>query len=248
MKVAAVQFRPEYSQPAINRDTAVRMILVAIQQGAKLIVLPELCLSGYSMMGFHEAFPLSETVGEGETFRLFQELAVQHGVAIVWGFAERVADDSVPDRLFRLYNSQAIVLPNGNYSTYRKVNRWGQDFLWAEAGKDSPPIVGLYGHQVGLLICRDVRDKGPGMDDFYEPGDADIVAFSTNWGNGGFPANRWIEFAESNKTWLVVANRYGREANNDFGEGGSCIISPNNKVTCEGLAWSAPCIVYAEVP
>jgi predicted amidohydrolase len=162
-------------------------------------------------------------------------------MAIAWGFVEKDAGTS------KLYNSQALVLPNGRYTTYAKVNRWGQDFIWASKGTASPPVIDYLGKKVGLLICRDVRDKSPALDDFYEPGDANIVAFSTNWGDGGFPSNNWVSFAMNNKVWLIVANRYGREANNDFGEGGPCIISPKGEVHCEGLVWSQPCIVYAEV-
>jgi predicted amidohydrolase len=132
-------------------------------------------------------------------------------------------------------------------TSYAKVNRWANDFLWATPGRASPPITDFIGKKIGLLICRDVRDKSEKIEDFYEKGDADVVLFSTNWGRGGFPATNWMNFAENNKTWLVVANRYGREANNDFGDGGSCVISPEGEVHCEGLVWGKDCIVYAEV-
>jgi predicted amidohydrolase len=139
-----------------------------------------------------------------------------------------------------------LALPNGDLSFYAKVNRFANDFLWAEKGTKSPPVVDFQGRKVGLLICRDVRDKAPEWEEFYEPGDADIVAFSSNWGGGGFPATSWVTFAESNRTWLVVANRYGKEANNDFGEGGVCVVSPKGKIFCEGIKWGKPCIVYAD--
>jgi predicted amidohydrolase len=102
--------------------------------------------------------------------------------------------------------------------------------------------------KVGLLICRDVRDK---KDDkwssFYEKGDADIVAMSANWGDGGFPAVSWMEFAKDNKVALIVANRYGKEIPNDFGEGGICVVEPSGKVHCDGIVWNQPCIVYADL-
>ena len=79
------------------------------------------------------------------------------------------------------------------------------------------------------------------------PGDADIVAFSSNWGDGGFPAVNWMDFAKENHTVLVVANRYGQETCNNFGEGGSCIVEPGGKVHCQGLQWNQDCIIYADV-
>ncbi len=75
----------------------------------------------------------------------------------------------------------------------------------------------------------------------------------SNWGDGGFPAVPWIEFARDNDVVLIVANRHGKEVPNDFGEGGVCIITPEgtdahpNGVFCDDLKWNADCIVYADV-
>jgi len=242
MKVAAVQYAPVFKDVRANRQTADRMIRQAVAEGAQLVVLPELCTTGYSFMSKVEAQPFAELVPDGQTFVEFQQLATSLDVAIAWGFMEKDAGTG------KLYNSQALVLPEGRYATYRKINQWGQDFIWSEAGTGSPPVIDYLGKKVGLLICRDVRDKAPEWEDFYEPGDADIVVFSTNWGDGGYPSVNWVKFATNNRTWLIVANRYGREANNNFGEGGPCVISPEGDIHCEGLVWSQPCIVYGEVP
>jgi N-carbamoylputrescine amidase len=242
MKVAAVQYAPVFRAVEANRNTAVKMVHLAAEAGAQLIVLPELCLTGYSFMNKLAAAPFAEVVPESPAFVGFQELSSALDVAIAWGFMEKDPGTG------KLYNAQALVLPEGQYATYRKINRWGQDMIWAEAGTASPPIVDYLGKKVGLLICRDVRDKAPEWDDFYEPGDADIVVFSTNWGDGGYPSVNWHRFATNNEVWLVVANRYGQELNNNFGEGGPCIISPEGEVYCDGLAWNKPCIVYGEVP
>jgi hypothetical protein len=58
------------------------------------------------------------------------------------------------------------------------------------------------------------------------------------------PAVSWMDFVEENKTALAVSNIWGKELNNDFGEGGVCIIEKNGKVHCDGLKWSEDCIVY----
>lgn len=243
MKVAAVQFRPKLGDRRDNIKTMVGLLHEAVQAGAKLVVFPELATTGYSFMSSAEARPLAEVVHDRQgSVGVMSALSQKLGVGIAWGLITE--DPGTGD----LHNSQVVVLPDGTLSTYAKVNRWANDFLWATSGRSSPPVVELQGRKVGLLVCRDVKDKSPEFEDFYEPGDTDAVALSTNWGNGGFPAVRWVDFAMNNKTWLIVANRYGRESNNDFGEGGSCIISPEGRVFCDGLRWNEPCIVYAEVP
>lgn len=241
MKVAAVQFAPILKEPERNLRTAAELVIQAAREGAELVVLPELCTTGYSFMSRSEAEPFAEDLdGDSRSMKIFSSLALRYNVAIAWGVMEKGPE--------HLHNSQVLVLPNGKHWVCRKLNRWANDMLWAESGDQSPPIAEFRGKTIGLLICRDVRDKSADVKEFYEPGDADIVAFSSNFGDGGFPSVSWHEFATENKTWLVVSNRYGREQNNDFGEGGICVISPKGEVFCDGLKWNAPCIVYADVP
>lgn len=248
MKVAAVQFAPAFKEVETNLRQGAQLIVQAAQAGAQVIVLPELCTTGYSFLDVEEARPYAEQIsdwvraGGARSMELFGGMAKRLGVAVAWGVMEQ--DYGTGD----LYNAQVMVLPDGRFVSYRKVNLWANDFIWAKEGTGSPPIVEYLGKKVGLLICRDVRDKAPAWEEFYEPGDADIVVFSSNWGDGGFPSVNWVKFARENKTFLVVSNRYGKEENNDFGEGGVCVIEPCGKIHCQGLQWNAPCIVYAEIP
>lgn len=248
MKVAAVQFAPAFKQRDQNIQQGARLIVEAARNGAQLIVLPELCTTGYSFMSVEEAREHAEQIsdwvraGSPASMEMFGGIAKRLNVAIAWGVLEQ--DYGTGD----LYNAQVLVLPNGHFVSYRKVNLWGQDYIWAKEGESSPPIVEYLGKKVGLLICRDVRDKAPAWNELYEKGDADIVCFSSNFGDGGFPSVNWVKFAKDNGVTLVVSNRYGQEANNNFGEGGICVIEPNGKVHCDGLVWSEPCIVYADVP
>lgn len=248
MKVAATQFAPVFKDPEANLRTAQALVRAAVSHGASLVVLPELCTAGYSFMSAEEACPFAECLAPSETDSLvdsvgaLKALSQDLGVGIAWGFIE--IDAGTGD----LYNAQALVLPDGRWVSYRKMNLWGNDYLWACKGKASPAVVEFQGKKVGLLICRDVRDTAKNVENLYMPGDADIVCFSANWGDGGFPSGTWISFAEENHAWLVVSNRYGREENNNFGEGGICVIAPTGKVHCEGLAWDRPCIVYFDVP
>lgn len=254
MRLAAVQFAPEWKAAAKNVATAGKLVVEAARGGAQLIVLPELCTSGYSFLSVEEARPFAEILTQDpgvlkrtedprpNSVAIMKGMATQLGVAIAWGLVEE--DPGTGD----LYNSQVLVLPTGEWISYRKVNLWGNDYIWAKEGNGSPPILKFMNKDVGLLVCADVRDKSDSIESFYEAGDADIVAFSANWGDGGFPAGKWVKFAQSNHCFLVVSNRYGREENNNFGEGGVCVIEPSGKVHCQGLVWNQPCVVYADAP
>lgn len=248
MRVAAVQFNPKHKDRESNLQVAARLVFRAAQDGAQLVVLPELCTTGYSFLNPVEAEPYAEVIsdyGNSSTpplsMMVFGALSQKLRVSIAWGVMEKDSDG-------KLYNSQVLMTPSGQWISYRKINRWANDWLWAEAGESNPPVLVVGDKKVGLLICRDIRDKADqNWDDFYEKGDADIICFSANWGDGGFPATPWMDFAKDTETCIVVGNRYGKEDNNNFGEGGIGVIYPNQTVVCDGLKWNEDCIVHAKV-
>lgn len=250
MRVATVQFCPVFRDQAGNIKRLKELVIRAAENGAQLIVLPELATTGYSFMSRAEAEPHAEILqypseAPHSSFRVFRALASKYSVHIAWGLVEKSQGTG------SLFNSQVLMCPSGEFESYQKCNRFGNDWLWASEGRASPPVrritAGGKAYKVGLLICRDIRDKAEHRDSLYEPGDADVIAYSANFGDGAFPATAWIDFAKNNRTTLVVSNRYGHEANNNFGEGGVCIVRPDRSVTCEGLLWSQDCIVYGEV-
>jgi len=255
VKLAAIQYAPIFRDKRENLRRLARMVQEAAEAGARLIVLPELATTGYSFMSKDEArgeaefitpdafvYNVTNTVPATDpapTMRVMRALASRFDVHLVWGMVEQAVGSS------HLYNSQVYMSPIGEFATYRKINKWANDHLWAEAGRSNPPVVEVDGLRVGMLVCRDVRDKvNDKWTDLYSPGDADVVCLSANWGKGGFPSTSWMDFVSENKMALVVSNRYGSESNNEFGEGGICIIKKNGEVQCDGLKWGADCIVY----
>ena len=253
MRVAVIQFRPTFKDKLGNLRKLAALIKQASEGGAQLAVCPELCTTGYSLMNDAEARELAEPIHpDTPTFKSMRVLAETFRVYIAWGMVELDAGSG------DLFNSQVLVSPDGTWVSYRKINRFGNDYLWARPGRGNPPIMkaffelpnggGLVEKKVGLLVCRDVRDKkDDNWSSFYEKGDADICLLSAAWGDGGFPSVTWMDFVENNKVTLAVSNVWGQEENNDFGEGGSCIIEPPDKIHCEGLVWNADCIVYADL-
>lgn len=240
MRVAATQFAPVLKNYEANLAQMEALIVQAARGGARLIVLPELATAGFSFMSEEEARPFAESVEWGRTTVAMTALCASLDVHVAYGFIEEGEDG-------KLYNGQALVGPGGVRSSCRKLNHWGNDYLWASLGTVSPPVVAVEGKRVGLLICRDIRDRSESLSDLYERGDADVVAFSSNFGDGAFPSGSWVKFAKRNQVHLVVSNRFGREENNNFGEGGICVIDPDGRVSCRGLEWGKPCVVYGDV-
>jgi predicted amidohydrolase len=209
MKVAVIQYAPALKNIEGNLRTAAKLVIEAAKGGAELIVLPEMATTGYSFMSAKEAEPFAEVISnfmrEGvsppRSMEVMGALASKYQIAIAWGVMEK---DYVTGAL---HNSQVLMLPSQTYVSTRKMNGFGSDHLWFMAGTASPPIIDFLGKRVGLLICRDIRNKADKFTDLYEKGDADIVCFSSNFGDGGFPSNSWIDFAKDNRVWLLVSNR-----------------------------------------
>ena len=103
--IACLQFEPVVGRLAENVRIGAEMIEKAAGDGANLIVLPELCDSGYVFETRDEAYALSGTAEDSAAVSRWRELAKKLGVHIVGGFCERAGD--------ALYNSAAIVGPGG---------------------------------------------------------------------------------------------------------------------------------------
>ena len=67
VKIACCQMEPIVGEKERNIRRSSEMIEEAAKEGANLIVLPELCNSGYVFDTRREAFDLSESVPEGDT-------------------------------------------------------------------------------------------------------------------------------------------------------------------------------------
>lgn len=226
------------------------LIHQAAQLGSQFVVFPELCFTGYSFLNRDEASRVCERQ-DGPTFRFMRGVALELKAYICWGYIE--SDDS------GLYNSATLVSPEGKLLTsYRKVNLFSNDFLWATPGLYSAPIVETEFGATSIVVCRDLRNKIPQniprmaskSVPLFGTQKVDLVAASVNWGKGGYPANSWMDFVADNHCTLIIANRWGKEEGSnhfkqDFGQGGSIIIEPNWKCHTGGLDFANNCVVTA---
>ncbi|MFI8007124.1 carbon-nitrogen hydrolase family protein [Streptomyces sp. NPDC086010] len=116
--------------------------------GARLLVSPELFLTGYAV---GDAVPDLAEPADGPGARAVAEIAVRHGLAVLYGYPERDGD--------RIFNSARLVGPDGTPSAnYRKTHLFGTfEQTWFTPG-DTPVVQAeLDGVRIGLLICYDVE-------------------------------------------------------------------------------------------
>ncbi len=147
MRGAAIQLSPVFGELEDNRKRAARAIEEAASLGADLVVLPELCISGYVFADALEARALSEHVA-GETVAGWSELAAKHELTIVGGICER-------DELDGLHNSAVVVDKTGLIASYRKTHLWDREQLVFTPGTQQPPVIDTDHGRIGLAICYD---------------------------------------------------------------------------------------------
>ena len=105
IKVAAVQWEPQICQRAHNLERSVSLIHDAAKRGANLIVLPEMCNSGYAFESREEAFEQGESVPDGPTIKTWTEATRVDGIYLVAGMIEKEGDC--------LYNTAVLLGPDG---------------------------------------------------------------------------------------------------------------------------------------
>ena len=162
-RIGLVQAEPVLFNKQASLEKAHGYIDEAAENGAELIVFPELFIPGYPV-GMNFGFSVGKrtepgredwkryydasVVAGGEEFRQLSEAARKTGACISIGFSERDAVGGT------LYNSNAIFEPDGSYKVHRKLKPTGSERLvWGDADKHYFPVTDTPWGPVGSLIC-----------------------------------------------------------------------------------------------
>lgn len=220
MRIGFVQFAPEFGQKKRNLRRSVEFIE---STEADLLVLPELCTTGYLFVSKKEVADLAEEIPNGSSVQRWLEVAAKRKVSIVAGIAEKHGDT--------LYNSAVLIKPNGLCETYRKAHLFNEEKLWFTKGNTPFSVHEIDNVRIGLMVCFD----------WFFPETARILSLK-----GAqilcHPANLVLPYCQSamitrcieNRVFAITANRTGIE---DRGEGKSArytglsqIVDPKGKV------------------
>jgi predicted amidohydrolase/dienelactone hydrolase len=179
--IAVAQLAITVGEPDANRQAAAGAVAEAAAAGARLVVLPELCDSGYVFDSAAEARGLASSAADSATLRQWRSLAGQHGLVIVGGFCELGADG-------RLYNSAALVDASGTRAVYRKAHLWDSEKLVFTPGDAPPPVVNTGFGRVAMMICYDL--EFPEWVRLAALDGADLIAAPVNWPAVSWPAGQ----------------------------------------------------------
>jgi 5-aminopentanamidase len=218
MRIACFQGPEHPDTPARNLARLARIAGRAREQGAELLIAPELFLTGYAI-GAQAVARLAEPI-EGPSLTAAAEIARRADIALLFGFPERAAG--------KIYNAAVLIDAGGAVVTScRKTHLFGDvdREQFAEGGVKSD-IVEFRGFKVGLLICYDV--EFPETVRALALSGADLVIVPTALMQPFDVVAKTIVPARAyeNQLFLAYVDRCGREGPFDYC-GLSCVVGPD---------------------
>lgn len=147
--VAAVQMESALGDKRANLDKGIELTKKAALQGAEIICLPELFVTGYDLN--REGFLRTAEKLDGLTVRTFSKVAKDLGVYVIVTLPEQ------GELVGIVYNSAVLISPEGQVAgIFRKVQLWGKEKLYFKPGNRVPIFETIYG-KIGILICYDAE-------------------------------------------------------------------------------------------
>lgn len=213
IRVAVVQFDPQVGTQhcQTNLEKSLELALHAVENGANLIVLPELANTGYLFANRHDAFEHAERVPEGPSVCAWMNFAQQHQVYLAAGLSEREG--------MQLFDTAVLLGPDGFIGKYRKAHLWNKEKLWFTPGDLGFPVFETPIGRIGLLICWDIWF--PEVPRLLSLQGADIICSLNNWvwtppplfDEAGKCMASYLTMtaAHVNNVYIAAANRIGEE-------------------------------------
>lgn len=146
MKLAVGQMEPQICNPEENLSKLKSILEEAEKIKVDVLVLPELCNSGYVFNSLSEATDAAESIPNGPMSRELLGWSRSDRL-VVAGICEQTMDG--------LYNSAAVFGNGKHITTYRKIHLFLNETDWFKPGQEEPPVIKYKRYRFGIMICFD---------------------------------------------------------------------------------------------
>ncbi len=218
MKIALLQSHPSSGDVAANLAALDAAATRAAVAGARLLVAPELCLTGYALD--RDTTDRLAEPADGPSARALGAIARGRGLALLYGYAELDGG--------RVYNAAQLIDRHGRrLANHRKSHLFGDtDRSRFDAGASAATLAELDGVRVGILICYEV--EFPETVRLLALAGAELVAVPTALMRPyEFVARTLVPArAFENQLYVAYANHCGTEGAFAY-VGASCIVAPD---------------------
>jgi predicted amidohydrolase len=210
LHIACGQFVATPGDKDTNLSAMERLTDEAASRGCRLILFPEMALTGYLPP---EDMPSLAEPADGGAFARVADMARTNGIAVAYGFPELV-----PGRE-RRRNTFALIGPDGReIGRYWKVHLWDTEAAWCDPGT-TVPIFHHEGTTISGWICYDTRFPELARSAFLAG--AELCLVPTAWLG---PPEEW---------YLSLR---ARALDNTLFVAGADLINPLPELQCRGLS------------
>ena len=226
LRAALAQINPTVGDIAGNARLIADRTAQARDEGAALVVFPELALTGYPP----EDLLLKTHFLDAAAAALGELAAATRGIVALVGYPER-ADD--------VYNSAAVLADGEIAAVYRKIHLPNYSVFdeqrYFQAG-EAPATFKVNGVTVGLTICEDIWEPGPPATTEALAGAEVIVNLSASPYHAGKGAERermLVQRARDNLAAILFCNAVGGQDELVF-DGHSVALDQDGEVVARG--------------
>lgn len=239
VKVALVHAAIAWNDKEYNLSRLLELNEKAAKEGARIIVNPELALSGYSFSGKSEIEHLAEAI-PGPATDKFGGLARKHKAYIAFGLPEIDQATGV------IYNAAVLIGPEGRVlGQARKLAPAYKENRWSARGNLPVLVCSTEYGKMGLIICSDAF--------WYQPArlaalnGARLLLVLANWPPQGHPPDHfWRTRALENGLYVMACNRTGTDKSLDCTQAQSFIINPEGIVETQ-VSSTEDKVVYGDL-
>ena len=148
--IAAAQTTPVAGDRVANLEQHVQMVDAAARHGARLLLFPELSLSGYELALLNNCL----TPADDPLLVPLKDAARRHAMTLVVGAPTPV--DGASHAVALPHISALVIGPDGGVRVYHKQHLHPGEDSHASGGPNDPFVFDVVGWQCGLAICADV--------------------------------------------------------------------------------------------
>jgi predicted amidohydrolase len=244
-RIALVQQDSPVGHKKENLERTLAWARAARAHGAKLVVLPELGITGHA--GHPAMVAEAEPVPQGLAVQALAALARELAIYICAGIAE-------DDRGLH-YNTQFVVGPEGYWGKQRKVHLSGDEYFYFRHGTQLP-VLDLPFARVGMIICYDNEFPEPARCLAVKGAELLLAPHAARFGEWSDDPAKLREAvarrkdnwrlvhrcrANDNACYVALCNDAGRSATEIDGveanhAGGCMLIDPRGNVFAESAA------------
>ncbi|UCD81229.1 MAG: carbon-nitrogen hydrolase family protein [Desulfobacterales bacterium] len=235
-RIAVVQEDCKLGDIGYNLERAAALITRAAEEGARLVLFPEMFLTGYLLS--EELRTMAEDVS-GASIRRLAQLAATHRIHVCTGFAERTPQSG------GIFNSLVCLSERGEIlSIYRKAHLYDEEKNFFIPGNQAVVADTAIG-RVGFLICYDI--EFPEWSRINALRDAQLILVaSANMEPWSAYQDTYAQArAMENQLYVAIANRIGRDGNFLFC-GSSIVVDPMGNILTKADR-QHPALLTAEI-